>query len=354
MSFEVTIEPLGEVIEVEEGQTVLDALLRAGIYIPYQCGNGRCSSCKIDVLEGDVDHGDASLFALMDFERDEGKALACCATPLTDLVIEAEVDEDPDAEYLPIQDLTGTVKEIADLTPLIKKVVLDVGAAGLAFQAGQYVNLQIPDLEDPRAFSIASVPSNPARIELHIRKVEGGAATTHIHEALKVGDKLGVTGPFGRFFVRKSADVPVIFIAGGSGLSSPQSMIFNLLEGGFGKPVYLFHGVCSVQDLYHRELFEELSKKYDNLTYVPALSGPLPGDDWDGETGFIHEAAERHFEGKFAGHKAYLCGPPPMIEASIRALMKGRLFEKDIYTEKFVTQADGEEALAKSPLFRRI
>ena len=73
----------------------------------------------------------------------------------------------------------------------------------------------------------------------------------------------------------------------------------------------------------------------------------------DGETGFINDVAERHFDGDFKGHQAYLCGPPPMIEASINSLMKGRLFEKDIFMEKFLTREDGQE-VKKSPLFKRI
>ena len=80
MTFEVKIEPLGVTIEVEEGQNILDAALRQGVYLPHACGHGLCGTCKVDVLEGDVITGDeASPFALMDFERDEGKCLTCCA-----------------------------------------------------------------------------------------------------------------------------------------------------------------------------------------------------------------------------------------------------------------------------------
>jgi len=353
LSFELTIEPLGETIEVEDDQTILDACLRNGIYVPYACNHGLCGTCKVDVLEGEVDLGDASMFALMDFEREEGKALACCAHLQSDVTIEADVDEDPDARYLPIEDYVATVDEIVDLTPDIKGIQLKVGGAGVEFQAGQYINVEIPGLDAPRAFSIASSPAIPNRLELHVRLVPQGRGTGYIHHQLKLGDEMRFAAPFGRFFVRKSAEVPMIFIAGGSGLSSPKSMVLDLLEEGCDLPITLFHGVRAARDLYCRELFEGLAEKHRNFTYVPALSEP-DGADWAGETGFIHEVAERHFAGKFAGHKAYLCGPPPMIEAAIRALMKGRLFEKDIYTEKFVTQADGEAALARSPLFRRI
>ncbi|CAG0911761.1 unnamed protein product, partial [Cyprideis torosa] len=96
VSYEVTIEPLGATIEVEDGQTILDAALRAGVWLPHACCHGLCATCKVQVVEGEVEQGDASPFALMDFERDEGKCLACCAIPESDLVIEADVEEDPD------------------------------------------------------------------------------------------------------------------------------------------------------------------------------------------------------------------------------------------------------------------
>jgi len=90
MSHQLTIEPLGQVIEIEEGQTILDAALRAGIYLPHACGHGLCGTCKVQVSDGEIEHGEASGFALMDYEREEGLCLACCATVESDVVVEAE------------------------------------------------------------------------------------------------------------------------------------------------------------------------------------------------------------------------------------------------------------------------
>ena len=140
MSYQLTIEPLGQTIEVEEGQTILDAALRAGIYLPHACCHGLCATCKVQVVDGEVEHGAASSFALMDFERDEQKCLACCATPQSDLVIEAEIDEDADARNLPVNDYMGTVSRIESLTPTIKGVWIKLDdPAGIDFQVGQYV-----------------------------------------------------------------------------------------------------------------------------------------------------------------------------------------------------------------------
>jgi phenol hydroxylase P5 protein len=353
MSYEVRVEPTGDLIEVEEGQTILDAALRQGVWLPFACGHGTCATCKVQVLEGEVDQGNASHFALMDMERDEGKILACCATPESDLVIEADIDVDPDFMGYPVEDYVGTVTDLVDLSPTIKGITFELDRA-MQFQAGQYVNLNIPGVEGTRAFSIANKPSDDRHIELHVRRVEGGAGTTWLHEQLRVGDTLEISGPYGQFFVRKSDDKDVIFIAGGSGLSSPQSMILDLLEEGDSRQIYLFQGARNLSELYNRELFEALEREHDNFHYIPALNEPLEEDDWQGFKGFVHEAASDYFDGRFSGHKAYLCGPPPMIDAAITALMQGRLFERDIHMERFVTAADGAQEQTRSALFKRI
>jgi phenol hydroxylase P5 protein len=351
MSFELTIEPLGQTIEIEEGQTILDAALRAGIYLPHACCHGLCATCKVDILDGEVEHGEASSFALMDFERDEGKCLACCATVEGDITIEAEIEEDPDALNLPVEDFDGTVSRIEDLTPTIKGVWIALDTP-IRFQAGQYVNLELPGDIGSRAFSIASAPSSDGEVELNIRIVPGGKGTTYVHEQLQVGERVRITGPYGRFFVKKSAQMPMIFMGGGSGLSSPRSMILDLLEEGCELPITLVYGQRNRAELYYHDEFTALAQEHANFTYVPALSDEPEGSDWDGFRGYVHEAAKAHFDNDFRDHKAYLCGPPLMIDACITTLMQGRLFERDIYTEKFISAADAQQV--RSPLFKAI
>ncbi len=352
MTYQLTIEPLGETIDVEDDQTILDAALRAGIYLPHACCHGLCATCKVQIVDGEVEHGDVSSFALMDFERDEQKCLACCATLESDLVIEADIDEDPDAENLPVEDYPGVVTRIEDLTPTIKGIWIKLEDDGIRFQAGQYINLELPGDMGIRAFSIASDPSERNEIELNIRIVPGGEATTYLHHSLQVGDAINVVGPYGRFFVRKSANVPLIFMAGGSGLSSPRSMILDLLAEGFEKNIVLVYGQRVRSELYYHDEFLALAEAHDNFTYVPALSDEPEDSNWDGFRGFVHDAAKAHFDNDFRDHKAYLCGPPVMIDACISALMQGRLFERDIYMEKFISAADAQQV--RSPLFKAI
>jgi len=141
-------------------------------------------------------------------------------------------------------------------------------------------------------------------------------------------------------------------MAGGSGLSSPRSMILDLLQGGSTQPITLVYGQRTRDELYYDAEFRALAARHPQFSYVPALSNEPEGSDWAGARGFVHDAAKAHFASGFAGHKAYLCGPPPMVEACIAALMQGRLFERDIYTEKFISAADANAQ--RSPLFKRV
>lgn len=352
MSYEVTIEPTGDVIEVEDGQTILQAALRQGVWLPFACGHGTCGTCKVQVLEGFVDLGEASTFALMEVERDEGKVLACCCYPESDLVIEADIDVDPDFLGYPVEDYVATVESVTPLSPTILGIRLQLDR-DMQFQAGQYINLNIPDV-GTRAFSIANPPSQSNIVELHVRLVNEGKGTSWLHNELAVGDSIELSGPYGQFFIRSSDSQDMIFIAGGSGLSSPESMIMDLLEQGETRQIYLFQGARNIPELYHREKFEQLATENENFHYIPALSDEDTLGEWSGFKGYVNDAVKDHFDGKCSGHKAYMCGPPPMIDATITTLMQARLFERDIHMERFLTAADGTGESSRSALFKRI
>lgn len=352
MSYLITVEPTGEEFEVEEDQTILDAALRNGVWLPFACGHGTCGTCKTQVLEGEVDLGDASPFALMDIEREEGIVLVCCAKPESDLTIEADIDVDPDFLGCQVEDFAGRVTEINSLSPTIKQLFIELDKP-IVFQAGQYININIPNVGN-RSFSLANPPQDNKLIELHIREVPGGAGTRYLHQDLTVNDELEVSGPFGQFFVRKSDDKDIIFIAGGSGLSSPLSMTLDLLAEGDRRKIYIFQGARNLEELYHHELLEGLADKNENVFYIPAINEITDADEYTGFVGMVNDAVNEYFNGKMENHKAYLCGPPPMIDASITTLMQGRVFENDIHMEKFLTALDGTKEQRRSALFKRI
>ena len=157
--YQITVEPLGREITCREDQTVLDACLRAGIWVPHSCTHGTCATCKAEVLDGDVEHGEASPYALMDFERDEGKFLPCVARPRSDLVFEADVDVDETIPVHAVQDYTATLVELADVANGTRRLVFELDR-DLVFNAGQYMSLEIPGHDGvTRTYSMANPPA---------------------------------------------------------------------------------------------------------------------------------------------------------------------------------------------------
>lgn len=138
-------------------------------------------------------------------------------------------------------------------------------------------------------------------------------------------------------------------IAGGTGLAPITAMIRDNLENGREQKMYLYQGARTRADLYDVELFERLQAEHpDQFFYRPALSD----EEWDGAQGMVTDVLDADFD-KCRGHVAYICGPPPMVDAAIKVLMKKRLFPRDIYREDFYDQADKATGGVKSPLLKR-
>jgi|SRR5690349_13030148 phenol hydroxylase P5 protein len=347
-TYTVTIEPLDREVECAEDQPILDACLRAGVWLPHACTHGTCGTCKLQVLDGDIEHNDASDFALMEFERNEGKALVCVATPTSDVTIEADVEIEEGVTFHPVDDYVGTVVALDDIARETRRLVIDLDK-DMPFNAGQYVMLEVPGQGVTRTYSMANPPSEPNRIELQIRRTPGGLGTDGwIFKSLAVGDRIAISGPYGRFFLRETRPEPAILIGGGTGLAPLKSIVRHVLEQGTGQRLYLYQGARGQADLYDVEFYRELEARYpDQFTYRPCLSH----EEWDGATGMVTDVVSADFE-TCRKHTAYLCGPPPMVEAALKTLMRKRLFPKDIYREDFFDASDKATGGVRSPLLR--
>jgi phenol/toluene 2-monooxygenase (NADH) P5/A5 len=322
----ITVEPLGVTVQCRPDQNILDACLRQGINVPHACTHGTCGTCKAEILDGEVDHGDASVFALLDSERTEGKALICTATPRSDVTIEADIEEEDET----------------------RRVLLDLDG-DIEFNPGQYVQVTIPGAGVTRSWSMANPPGQSRQVELQIRRTPGGLGTDGwVFKALAVGDRVQVSGPFGRFFLREARDEPAILIGGGTGVAPLKSMVRHVLETGSQQRLHLYHGARTLVDLYDVEFFQDLQRLFpDQFSYRPVLSD----EQVDGYGhGFVTDAVDAEFD-TCRDHVAYLCGPPVMVDAALKMLMRKRLFPRDIYREDFFDASDKAGAV-RSPLIR--
>lgn len=345
----ITVEPLGVEVACREDQSILEACLRQGVNLPHACTHGTCGTCKVEVLDGDVDHGEASAFALLDSERAEGKTLICTARPHSDVTIEADVEEEEGVVFHPVKDFTATVSAVEDCARDIRRLVLELDGR-IELNPGQYVQVQIPGHAVTRSWSVASPPVAADRIELNIRKTPGGLATEGwVFADLAEGDQVTLSGPYGRFFLREQRDEPAILIGGGTGLAPLKAMVRHVLETAAPHRLYLYHGARTRADLYDVDYFTELEKGSNGqFSYRPVLSE----EHLDGiRHGLVTDAVDADFA-TCAGHVAYLCGPPPMVEAALKTLMGKRLFPRDIYREDFFDSSDKASGGVRSPLLR--
>ena len=350
-TYTITVEPLGREVNCDSDQTILEACLRAGVWLPHSCTHGTCATCKVDVVDGDVDHGAASAFALMDFERDEGKTLTCCARPTSDVTIEADIDVPEELQVHPVEDYVGTIVSLDDIATGTKRLVVRLDRP-MGFNAGQYMRFRIPGHEGiDRTWSIASSPTSPQELEFQISNVPGGIGTEGwLFSTAKVGDEVQLSGPYGRFVLRTWEDKPVVMLAAGTGLAPLASMVRHALtDGQYEGHITLYAGARTPDELYDVEVFRELEEEFgDQFSYHPCVSG-CEAEGF--RHGRVNEVMESDFD-RLGGYQGYICGSPAMVESSLKSLMGKRLFPRDIFHEDFFNESD-KAAGVGSPLIKR-
>ncbi len=340
----VRFEPVGIEIEVDEEQTVLRAAAEQGIMLMHGCKEGQCASCKSFLLEGeDVEHDSYSTFALPDSEKDEGFTLLCRAHVYEDVTIELlNYDEEMIRSGLPIQSTVATVVSNEPVTHDIRHLVLSVpGSEEFRFFPGQYVDLGMAGSEATRSFSMANVSAKDSgQLEFVIKCYPGGLFSGYLEHQLQVGDEVPVTGPFGVFTLRDSP-AELVFVGGGAGMAPILSVLRSLAERDPTRKATFYYGARSRRDLCFEAELQALAEVLPGFRYVPALSEPVAGEPWDGEVGFVTDVVRKH-ESDLRRTDAYVCGPPPMVEAAITVLTDLGAPEGRIFYDKFTTTGESE------------
>lgn len=339
MTFKVLLQPSGRSFDVARDEPVLSAAIRQGVGLPYGCKDGACGSCKSRLLEGRVIHGAHQSKALSPAEEDAGYILTCCATPQTDLVVEARTV--PGAGEFPVLKMPTRVSSIARPAPDVAVLRMQLPAnLQFRFHAGQYVEFILRD-GARRSYSMATAP-HLARdgIELHIRHMPGGKFTDHVFGAMKEKEILRLEGPFGSFFLREDSTKPIVLLASGTGFAPIKAIIEQLRYKHSEREAVLYWGCRSRADLYLHDWALEAAASMPNLRYVPVLSEPRAEDDWQGRTGFVHQAvmADLH---DLSGWQVYACGAPVMVESAQRDFVERCALPADeFYADAFTSEAD--------------
>lgn len=332
MSFKVRLEPSGHDMDVEAGETILEAALRQGFVLPYSCRGGTCGTCKGRLLSGQVGYAGQDTPALSEQDMSRGLTLFCRAQPLSDLVIQAQ--EISAAQGIVIKTLPCRVVEMLSPAPDVRVLSLKLPESErLVFLAGQHIDILLRDGRR-RSYSLANAPHGDPFLQLHVRHVPGGVFSGQVFVHMQAKDLLRFQGPLGTFFLREESDRPIIFVAGGTGFAPIKAMIEHILHRGGLRPMHLYWGVRARQDLYQHELAQAWAQACPGLRYTPVLSEPLPGDDWRGRVGWVHAAVLQDYP-DLRSQEVYACGPPAMIDAIKKTFVRQGLMVDALYYDSF-------------------
>lgn len=307
-------EPRGLRVPATGTATLLELAQSAGLRVPHSCRGGSCGSCRMRLVAGEVAYprfAPALPPGLLVAEAGSGEVLACQAVPLGSVTV--EVRELRRVDEVEVRKLPCRVARLVRLAPEVLGLWLRLPAAEpLAFRAGQYVNLWLPDGR-PRSFSIASPPHDAALLELHLRETPGLQPAL---EKLAEGSLLTVEGPFGELASAlddtAASAGPLLLVAGGTGYAPMQSLLRHVLEAGGGRPLHLYWGGRDLAALYRHEWLVARTHAFTQFRYTPVLSGEAAAAGV--RHGLVHEAVMADHS-SLAGHSVIAAGPTVMVDA---------------------------------------
>lgn len=360
-------------IHVPSGSKLLTALADNGLFVSSACGGGgTCGQCKVKVKSGGGEILATELSHITKREAAHGERLACQVSVKHDMDIEVE------DSVFGVKKWECTVKSNNNVATFIKELVLELPEGeAINYRAGGYIQIECPPhvvkysdfaveerfhedwdkfniwryvstVNEPvlRAYSMASYPEE-REIMLNVRiatppprapeDVPPGKMSSYIF-SLKPGDKCIVSGPYGEFFA-KDTDAEMVFIGGGAGMAPMRSHIFDQLRRLKSKrKITFWYGARSKREMFYVEDFDMLARENPNFTWHVALSDPLPEDNWEGFTGFIHNVVyEQHLKNHPAPEDCefYMCGPPMMNSAVIKMLLDNGVEPENIMLDDF-------------------
>jgi len=360
-------------IHVPVGSKLLTALADNGLFVSSACGGGgTCGQCKVKIHSGGGEILPTELSHITKREAAEGERLSCQVSVKHNMNIEVE------DSVFGVKKWECTVKSNNNVATFIKELVLELPEGeAISYRAGGYIQIECPphvvkygdfnveerfrddwdkfnlwryvsDVKESalRAYSMASYPEE-REIMLNVRiatppprapeDVPPGIMSSYIF-SLKPGDKCIVSGPYGEFFA-KDTDAEMVFVGGGAGMAPMRSHIFDQLRRLKSKRKMTFwYGARSKREMFYVEDFDMLARENENFEWHVALSDPLPDDNWEGYTGFIHNVL---YEEYLKNHPApedcefYMCGPPMMNSAVIKMLLDNGVEPENIMLDDF-------------------
>ena len=337
MSYSVHIESSDHTFNVDEGESVLDGALNCGISLPYGCRGGGCGACKGKLVSGSVSYPDGLPDGISEDDHKNGYALFCKAVPASDLIIKSKevmATNEIEVKILPcrVQEKTQLNHDVIRIKLLLPKT------ERLQFFAGQYINFLLKN-GSHRSFSLANAPHDDHFIELHIRHIPDGKFTSEVFDEMKEKDMMRIEGPLGSFYIREESTRPIILMAGGTGFAPIKGMVEHALKINLDRPIHLYWGAGTKEDLYMHELAESWTKLNPLIRYTPVLSHAKEEENWTGRIGYVHHAIMEDYP-DLSQYEIYGSGSPDMVYAGRDDFVKNGLDLEHYYSDAFEYQKD--------------
>ena len=315
-----TIKYNGNNYNCHEDETVLDAFLRQAVDVQFSCRNGTCQVCLQKCVKGSIP--EAANKTLRESLRSKGYFLPCKCKPEENIEIQSP---DPADLYS-----RAIIVEKSLLAPDICRLLLE-STCEVYYHAGQFINLRRED-GLTRSYSLASLPQDDYYLEVHVKRMQGGAMSNWIFDQLQEGDEIEIQGPQGScFYILDELDQNILLIGTGTGLAPLIGIIRDALKNGHYGNIYLYHGSRYKTGLYLQNEITELTGQYKNFFYYTSLSGEKCNNHLYGRAHDI--AFDIHKDLK--NWRIYLCGEPGMVEAGQELALMNGANKLQIHTDSF-------------------
>lgn len=331
--------------ECEPGEKILHAGLRSGVELPYECATGTCGTCRARLVSGHAESEWPDAPGRRYF-KNETDLLMCQSVAGSDCALEVGGPLKPGTSTVTApRSLRGVTRARRWLTHDVVAVDVDIDGP-LDFDAGQFALVTVPGVAGARAYSMVNFERRAERLAFVVKKKPGGAVSDWLFGDGVEGTLLGLVAPLGHATFRPDVGKHVLCIAGGSGIAGMMSILalacqaahFATWQG------HVFFGVRTARDAFFFDELNAFRTRYPgrlSITValsdedVPAsLAGAYP--EFVFARGLVHAVAGERMTGRFTDVRAYVAGPPPMVDASLRLLLReARLPPADIRYDKF-------------------
>lgn len=328
--YNIEIEGQGN-FSCDQDEVLLRAGLRQGLGFPYECNAGGCGTCKVELLEGEVEQIWADAPGLSDRDKRKGRILACQCKPKSNCKIKVRLDETCIPKVIPSKQNMRLVK-----TQSVTHDILEIHLKGekkAEFIAGQYALLLVNG-QLLRAYSMANLPNDEGIWVFQVRRVPNGKMTNILFDDVQLRNaQIQIDGPYGLAHLQEQPR-PIVCVAGGSGLAPMLAIARGVAMNPYlqNHKVWFFHGGREQKDLLSEVILRDWTALGDRLTYVAATSS----EQIEGiRQGFIHEVIQDVLGEQFIEHEIYCAGPPPMVQSIEQMAHRAGIPSTQVHFDRF-------------------